>query len=695
MEWTMQETYADLEIRIREKQDEGYPVEMRLNNVREFGPGYLDPGFLPWVPGASPGEDGQRLFDWLFSDDRLATAWAEVRGSHPQRRVRLRIDAAAPELHVLPWELLRDIGDGSASQDLAAATATPFSRYLAGRWQPGSPILKRPIRILVAVANPQNLGDFRLEAIDPEAEWALLQEAMEGLDAELVQLPHPCTLTALQEELQKGYHILHLVAHGAYRKQEEQQEEQAVVFLADEENQVKRVAEADFAAMLGHQLADTDVQNEDKLRLVFLASCQTATRSPADAFRGFAPALVAAGVPAVLAMQDRVPVDTAREFARSFYKHLLQHGQVDLAANQARAVLLAGELPGAAIPVLFMRQPRGRLLGQRGQILGDRAGSFWKTLLKNIDEEKCTPFLGPGMTAGLLPSPVEVARQLAEEYNYPFAATESLPRVAQFVATIDDRRLRQDILIALAEGFEQRMRLKPERDEHRGLSEIIEGADWSAGSRELVENEIHHQLAGLSLPLYLTTNFDNFMTLALRARLPEEERHRVRRVALAWRKEVRDEAGHEHFSLDPPPSKEEPVVMHLFGTDKVPRSMVLTEDDYLDYLSCISRDNQYVLPTDVNEALASTTLLFLGYRLEDLDLKVILRGLLTNLNQEGWSMLHVAVQIESSVVEDAKVEEVTSYLQRYFAKAEIDVYWGSVQQFVDDLYARWQEYTHG
>jgi hypothetical protein len=56
--------------------------------------------------------------------------------------------------------------------DLAAAEATPFSRYIAGAWIPGSPILKRPIRILVAVANPSNLADFGLAAIDPDARWS-------------------------------------------------------------------------------------------------------------------------------------------------------------------------------------------------------------------------------------------------------------------------------------------------------------------------------------------------------------------------------------------------------------------------------------------------------------------------------------------------------------------------------------------
>lgn len=675
--------YADLEIRILGQQEEGYPVEITLNREQEFPRGSLNPDLLPWVPNASPSQDGERLFDWLLADPRLGAAWAEVRGQHPQRRIRLRIDSAAPELHVIPWELLRDRGAGGVAQDLAATAATPFSRYLAGHAQPGSPILKRPIKILVAMPNPQNLANYGLAAIDPEMEWGLLEEVLESLDIELVQLPQPCTLPSLEEELRKGYHVLHLIAHGSFNHQSRK----AALFLADEQNQVAVVGDAEFAEMLARQLADTDIRNEDKLRLVFLASCQTATRSSADAFRGLAPALVAAGVPAVLAMQDRVSVSTARAFARTFFGQLLQHGLVDLAGNEARSTLLTAQLPGAAVPVLFMRLHNGQLLGQRGQILGDRAGSFWSTLLENIADGWCTPFLGPGVTVGLLPGPVEVARQLAAEYSYPFPTTQSLPRVAQFVGTLDNRRLRQKIVSCLVAGFKGRMGLEVDpADRRRGLAEIIESSDWSTRSQELFEGEIHHQLADLNLPLYVTTNFDSFMGLALRA-----QGRTARRETIAWREMASLEASRPHYDLEPPPSAEEPVVLHLFGTDDDPLSMVLTEDDYLDYLARISRDYEYLLPTSVNEALASTTLLFLGYRLEDLDLKVILRGLLANLDLERWGMLHVAVQIESSVADRAKLEEVTRYFQKYFANSKIDVYWGNVRQFVADLHARWQE----
>jgi hypothetical protein len=623
----------------------------------------------------------------------------------------LWIDPSAPELHVLPWELLRDPQEGSIAQDLGAATATPFSRYLAGKWQPGSPVLKRPIKVLIAIANPQNLEtDYHLSAVNVEYELALLKEAVKGLDVEttifpplptgfsltasngevvsVASQPQPCTLAGLELELKKGYHVLHFIGHGAFK------EHKAVLFMTDSENRVKPEADSDIAAMLARQLADTEIFQHDKLRLVFLASCQSAARSSANAFHGLAPKLIAAGVPAVVAMQDLIAVKTAQAFAATFYRQLLEHGQVDLAANEGRSSLLTAKLPGASIPVLFMRLCSGQLLGERGKIIGDRAESFWSTLLDNIAEKDCTPFLGPGMTASLLPSPADLAQKLAAKYNYPFPTSQSLPRVAQFACTIDQKSPRKKILRAMISGFKSRMGLKTDSESKEcSLFKIMENSNWSDCSQELFENEIHHQLADLKLPLYVTTNFDDFMSLALTAR-NKSENFVVRKETVRWREKISRHPNRPHYDLDSPPSPEKPVVFYLFGTDEDLLSMVLTEDDYLDYLARISRDYEYLLPTSVQDRLSSTTLLFLGYRLEDLDLKVIMRGLLCNLNLEQWDMLHVAVQLESSIVDNAKQEEVTRYFQKYFSKSKIDVYWGTTQQFIADLHARWQEYKY-
>ncbi len=311
---------------------------------------------MPWVPSSSPEADGERLWRGLFAEERLREAWAELRGQAPQRRIRLHIDPAAPELHALPWELLRDPGAGRAPQTLAASSATPFSRYLTSSLRLGAPVRTHPLRVLVAIANPEGLKQYNLALLDAEAEWAWLEAAVAGLEVELTRLPAPCTLSALEAALRQGYHVLHLVSHGSFSTRTQQ----AALFLADEQDRVMLVTDHAFSEMLGHQVTDVDGAHAP-LRLVFLAACQSATRSEADAFRGLAPQVVRAGVPAVIAMQEAVTIPTVRAFAATFYRQLLQHGVVDLASNEARASLLTASLPGAALPVLFMRPPDGKL----------------------------------------------------------------------------------------------------------------------------------------------------------------------------------------------------------------------------------------------------------------------------------------------------------------------------------------------
>jgi tetratricopeptide (TPR) repeat protein len=353
--------YTDLEIRVQHRDANGYPVELTLDGEQALGRGVLSPSIVPWLPSADSAADGERLFALLFADDRLKKGWALARGRNPQRRVRLRIDPDAPELHGIPWELLRDPSDGRQPQDLAASDATPFSRYLESDLPRGLPVNQRPVKVLVAIANPSDLRNFGLAALDVTQEWPSLQAATAGQNIVLALLPGSCTLRALEAELKQGaYHVLHLVAHGAFAKQEGH----AVLFLADDADHLHLVSDTEFRDMLARQLGDADAGREDHLRLIFLDSCDTAQRDTADAFRGLAPQLIAAGVPAVVAMQEQVPIVTAQAFARTFYRRLLAHGMVDLAANEARSHVITARLPGASVPVLLMRLKDGQLLAR-------------------------------------------------------------------------------------------------------------------------------------------------------------------------------------------------------------------------------------------------------------------------------------------------------------------------------------------
>jgi formylglycine-generating enzyme required for sulfatase activity len=322
-----------------------------LDGQQEFLQGYLSADVLSWVPSADLAADGQRLFGTLLTDGVLRSAWDQACGRSTQRRIRLRIDPNAPELHALPWELLRE-GDTMLSAD----ATTPFSRYLPVSKPWGGAVKKRPIRVLAMISNPDDLEKWpALAPLDVELERSILEQAFSGLgelgksEIQLDFLDAPATLERLETALHRGYHALHYLGHGGFDKKKQQ----ALLYMQDKEGNTRGVREEKFAGMLSRQRAGPP--------LVFLAACQSATRSTTNAFLGLGPKLVAVGVPAVVAMQDRVGIETARDLSRIFYQRLAEHGIVDCAMSEARSVLLTVGRPDAAVPVLFMRLKSGQL----------------------------------------------------------------------------------------------------------------------------------------------------------------------------------------------------------------------------------------------------------------------------------------------------------------------------------------------
>lgn len=667
-------TLADLEIRLRLGREEGlFPVEMSSLGDREFPPGRLDArALLPWVPSPSPEADGERLFSSLFADPLVAAAWAEMAGENPQRRIHLRIDPEAGALHALPWELLRD--PAGSDRAIAADAATPFSRHLACDRPVGLPVLERPLRLLVLISAPRELPPHLPPLSFEEERKAFLSALGEtATDLDVTFLEPPVTLARVEEALRSGPHLVHLIAHGEWSRRRES----TAVYLEDETGSAVRTTDSELSEMIAGITAVP--------RLVFLASCQTAVASPADAFRGLAPRLVKAGVPAVIGMQDLLPLETARAFTETFYRRVLEHGLVDLAANEARSHVACERLAGAAIPVLFLRLRDGRLLGRPGRIEGRAPDVFWRALVDAVREGRCTPLIGWGAHEGVLPGREESAERLAP-IDYPFPNRNDLPRVAQFLSLLDSQLPHRELLSLLGNRFRRRYRL-PESDET--ISESARSHDWSNLCRD-EPAEIHHRLAELGLPIYLTTNFDNLMTLAL------ESRNRTpQRAALSWREgPSADPRGSQELSRAPSP--ETPVVFHLFGTDDDLDSMVLCEDEHLDYLAAISRAEDNLLPSCIAEALARSTLLFLGYRLHDLDLKILLRGFLARLDSPRWlRRLQVAIQVDPEESDPEAVAAARAYTARYLANSQIEVYWGSPEQFIAELGCHLKERRHG
>jgi hypothetical protein len=279
----------------------------------------------------------------------------------------------------------------------------------------------------------------------------------------------------------------------------------------------------------------------------------------------------------------------------------------------------------------------------------------WLLLRQRIEDRECTPFLGAGASYPTLPLGGRVAQDWAEEFNYPLEQTSNLARVAQYLAvTVDPMFPKKRIA-------KQFLGVGP--------------PDFARGE------EPHALLSQLGLPLYITTNYDSFMFQALCARGKRPQQDVCR-----WNRIIRDELAHEPSPLAPENvsavSPEAPVVFHLHGHWSRPSSIVLTEDDYLDFLVNVA-DDPGLIPERVQEAITSTSLLFVGYSMEDWNFRVLFRTL-SRFLERSVSRAHVSVQLAPGKT-PAQQDKARAYLSRYFQDQKIRVYWGEATRFALEL----------
>lgn len=184
----------------------------------------------------------------------------------------------------------------------------------------------------------------------------------------------------------------------------------------------------------------------------------------------------------------------------------------------------------------------------------------------------------------------------------------------------------------------------------------------------------------------MTTNYDDFMFKALMSRGKDPRRELCR-----WNGLLKKPPSVFDVGTGFRPTSANPVVFHLHGHNEVPESLVLTEDDYLDFLVNISRQ-QDLLPPRIQEALTGASLLFIGYRLADWDFRVLFRGLVTS-KEGSLRRVSVAVQLPPGAQEHEGLV-AQSYLTDYFEEIKVRVYWGTAQEFVSELRERWRGFRH-
>jgi hypothetical protein len=350
--------YNDFALTIADSQGTGYPVSavaQALGRVSHTLPpldgalaGLLaQPGAGFEMGGGSDaaGKAGSALFRWLLAgplETQLRLAWD--RATRAGRGLRFRLSIDPPEIAALPWELLND---PQRDHCFAISASTLLVRYLDQTGFFGAlaeQLAELPLHMLLVLPQAPDLNLAQ--------ERALIEEAIRPLQdvVRLHVLGGPVTRSILSDALLAvPYDIVHMTGHGAF--------EDGVGYMGL--NQPDGSPDWVDARAVVRLLA-----NQRSIKLLLLNSCSTGRVDAGAAFRGLAPQIVRAGIPAVVAMQYPLTDAAALTFARAFYRQLCSGenaGQVDVATTYARNMLAVMHPNDAnfASPVLYSHAANG------------------------------------------------------------------------------------------------------------------------------------------------------------------------------------------------------------------------------------------------------------------------------------------------------------------------------------------------
>lgn len=676
---------ADLELSIHRQEQNAYTVDFRFSDgdaasQAEVRLGAREAALVSFdfnqlndlLAAAELKEYGQALTAAFFGAESLRTAFVQARAASQQAgaalRIRLAIGANALELHPLRWELLNDPQSGTP---LATDQTVFFSRYLSSQdWRPVRLRSRGELSALAMISAPRGLEQYKLASVDKATETATIAARLGNIRLKTLEKG---TLNGLVSALTADeFDILYLVTHGTFANGE------AYLWLEDEAGQVARVA--------GSELVQRLRELEHRPRLVVLISCQSAGKGTGEVLSALGPRLAEIGIPAVLAMQDNLRMDTAAKFIPLFFAELQKDGQIDRALSVARG--LVREQPDWWVPALFMRLKSGRLWYTPGFADAKKGFEKFPAQIQNLKSKHLTPILGPGLLEGLLDAPQQIARSWAETFNYPMAPheRESLPQVAQFL-TINQQKSfpYEDLMQYLRKRVQERFRekLPPEMLESEAPCwQVLEAAGKI--QRENNPDDAQRALAELPVEIYLTANADTLLEGALK-----EAGKKPQTRFCPWN-EYTSEA--ESSRDDDTYSVDRPLVYHFFGLWKERASLVLTEDNYFDFLLGMAR-NKALIPLQVKKAMTDSGLLFLGFQTHEWQFRVLFRAMLSLPGQRYDEYANLAAQVEP---EDGRIvdpQRAREYLEQYFfkgCKLDLSIYWGSPEDFIKELMHYWR-----
>lgn len=293
----------------------------------------------------------------------------------------------------------------------------------------------------------------------------------------------------------------------------------------------------------------------------------------------------------------------------------------------------------------------------------------------------------------------QLTKEWATEINYPMVDDHNLARVAQYFQVEQKESLLAKtkylkfltnyLLDINADDENYQDVVRQLRSQEASFSEIVQQLDFPRFPSGM-EDPLR-VLAKLPLKIYITTSYYNFVERAL-----EVENKKPHTQVCFW-SGGKLSSKPEH-TPDPlfEPTDTEPVVYHLYGLEDYPQTLVLNEDDYMNFLISVVEDTNTqnpLVPLRLREGLAESRLLLLGYRIKDWDFRVLFRFILKYRNADS-APRGMLIQLKPGAKQSGNKEKSVEYLGQYFDKKQFDVDWTNSEKFIQKLWLGWDKYRN-
>lgn len=201
------------------------------------------------------------------------------------------------------------------------------------------------------------------------------------------------------------------------------------------------------------------------------------------------------------------------------------------------------------------------------------------------------------------------------------------------------------------------------------------------GASKLEPSAIHQAIAALPFSLVVNTCHDRLLEAAM---------EKAGKTPLKYRYNFRgDRRDNPEFVL--PWSSASPLIYHLFGEQGDPQSLVLSENDLLDFMVAVISE-QPPLPNSLRRAMqrAGQSILFVGFGLRHWYLRVLMKTLIKTLTRGAANQASNSFALEPLLhgIPDNERQQTILFYQR---GTQVKICNNEINDFFDELSRRLQE----